>query len=241
MWLLLASLTLPRGSSSSSAFHILPLAAASAQLASCTFPLAPQLSSKKNKRRETSRVSLRVCLRAIAAAPGNTIVYCVHFFLLPSLSLSLCVSVSLPGEPHAHSSVCLFYVLPLLLLLLSLPHARREILLAPGGSFPPHRPAPAGSCCHWAEGKKRRRSRRRRVGGGAFSFQPPRCNKTNGACIFSSTGLHPPIMSPFFPPPSLPGLKGGRKKEKKKKIRHSTSFSRLRLRFPDVQICLLWV
>lgn len=195
MWLLLASLTLPRGSSSSSAFHILPLAAASAQLASCTFPLAPQLSSKKNKRRETSRVSLRVCLRAIAAAPGNTIVYCVHFFLLPSLSLSLCVSVSLPGEPHAHSSVCLFYVLPLLLLLLSLPHARREILLAPGGSFPPHRPAPAGSCCHWAEGKKRRRSRRRRVGGGGerSAFNPPDATKPTGlafsplpACIHQS-------------------------------------------------------
>ena len=70
-------------------------------------------------------------------------------------------------------------------------------------------------------------------GGGAFTFQPPRCNKTNGACIFSSTGLHPPIMSPFFPPPSSPGLKGGRKKKKKKKkIRHSTSFLQTQLAFP---------
>lgn len=204
--------------------------------------IGPAAVKQKKIKGERRAESLSEFVWELSRQPQATPLCIVYIFFFSPLSLSLCVFVSLPGEPHAHSSVCLFYVLPLLLLLLSLPHARREILLAPGGSFPPHRPAPAGSCCHWAEGKKRRRSRRRRVGGGgAFSFQPPRCNKTNGACIFSSTGLHPPIMSPFFPPPSLPGLKGGREKKKKKKIRHSTSFSRSRLRFPDVQICLLWV
>ena len=58
-----------------------------------------------------------------------------------------------------------------------------------GGSFPPHRPA--GSCCHCRKEKEKKNKR------GAFSFQPPRCNKTKGF-TFLLCWLHPPIMSLFY-------------------------------------------
>lgn len=138
--------------------------------------MAPQLSSKRNE-----RVSPRVCLRAIAAAPGNTIVYCVHF------------SPSLPGdsylcEPQAR---CLLFIIGAggVGLLLSLPQTCREILLVPADArFPPHRAAPhrtappgwltpAAAAAAVIEGRGEKNKR------GAFSFQPPRCNNTNGVCI----------------------------------------------------------
>ena len=66
------SLTSPSGSGSCSAFSI---GCSRAQLAPCTLPLAPQLSRKGGER--VSGCLSRVSLRATAAAPGNTIVYCV--------------------------------------------------------------------------------------------------------------------------------------------------------------------
>lgn len=100
-----------------------------------------------------------------------------------------------------------------------------------GGSFPPHRPA--GSCCHWRE---RRREKNKR---GAFSFNPPDATKRRGLHFSSAGCIHQSCR--FFTPPSLPGLKGGRKE-----TRHSTSFAD-RVSFPGCSVylvgfkCLMWM
>lgn len=99
----------------------------------------------------------RVCLRAIAAAPGNTIVYCVRFFS-PFLVLRIDVSLA-----------CLLFILGGgVVLLLSLPQTCREILLVPGGKLPtaPRRTAPPGWLLLSLKERGERKNKR-----GAFSFQ----------------------------------------------------------------------
>lgn len=136
----------------------------------------------------------------------------------------LCVFSTLPADshrcqPHAHCLLLFFrwWWCCVVVLTADLPGNPSRT----GRSFPPHRPA-ASCCCHWRNEKNKR---------GAFSFQPPRCNKTKGF-TFLLCWLHPPIMS-LFTPPSLPGLKGGRKE-----IRHSTSFAD-RVAFPGCWASLL--
>lgn len=129
----------------------------------------------------------------------------------------LCVFSTLPADSHRcqpHAHCLLLFLGGGGVVLLSLPQICREILLVPGeASHRTDRLPPAAVI----EGMKKNKR-------GAFSFQPPRCNKTKGF-TFLLCWLHPPIMS-LFTPPSLPGLKGGRKE-----IRHSTSFAD-RVAFP---------
>lgn len=109
--------------------------------------------------------------------------------------------------------------------LVSLPQTRRDMLLVPGdASHRTARLAPAAVI----EGRRKTHTHKK----GAFTSQHPRRNKTNGVYISPLCCLRPPIMS-LCAPPSLPGLKGGRKE-----IRHSSSFAD-QVAFPGCAVCLL--
>lgn len=89
---------------------------------------------------------------------------------------------------------------------------------------------------------KKRRSRRRRVVvvGGSVQLSTPPMQQNQRGLHFLLYRLASTNHVALFPSSIITGSEGRKEeKKKKKKIRHSTSFSRSRLRFPDVQICLL--